>query len=546
MSRSLLGVLLALPFFVSTTGCGTTTATVAAAGAATATGIWGANLVATRSKLEVKVEHFDRASLPQKDQALFQQPTIAIEDKTKRPIDVVQQPTAPAIREVMKQASPEVKRLEQRDERLGETLEGLERLRGPDAADEFLNAVLRDFRAIRESNAKVLATWRALKLDFEERSEGGIAPEEVRELAERVKALRGASSRDRQPKVSSSFFEYLRLRLQVSALNIVEHVGDESKPPVNALALRLDVPADDVEASFRTRTAAVVKPFLDGLFAALTPDERGKEDVLEPIVEELRNVGIAADRGTISRLVTAGGGAASLEEIAAVLGPLSLPIQVAEAKQQVHQATFVVFGVDFNVGPIRDELIQVLLTSDAIAKVLENDGQWREFSYAESKGAVGNHDAIVYFENLGLPVLKSSAFDPTKFQVANGLLFRRVVSTLADVAGLPTDIVPGDGDAATPVGSLNLARIRAEQQKAQNAAAASQKKILGALKSLIESAKKLRTMPSTNEAEREALKAAAKKLFEDAAKLLAPTEASASSPNPDPQQPQQPAGGLTS
>ena len=79
--------------------------------------------------------------------------------------------------------------------------------------------------------------------------------------------------------------------------------------------------------------------------------------------------------------------------------------------------------------------MQTLLTSDAIPDITSpaNASRWQKFSHASSEGTAGTHDAIIYLENLGLPILKSSAFDPTKFVVANGQIYRKAFSAMVKV-----------------------------------------------------------------------------------------------------------------
>jgi hypothetical protein len=149
---------------------------------------------------------------------------------------------------------------------------------------------------------------------------------------------------------------------------------------------------------------------------------------------------------------------------------------------------------DVNLGPISNEVMQVLqAASRGLAVITDpaNADRWRlGTAYANSDSGPGNHNSIIYFENMGLPKVKSSAFDPTKFVVAAGALYRQVFSASVAAFGAPLPATAGAAG-APDFQSSNLIATRARVRNAEKAAAAARQKILDALKVAVDEQKKV-------------------------------------------------------
>jgi hypothetical protein len=137
-----------------------------------------------------------------------------------------------------------------------------------------------------------------------------------------------------------------------------------------------------------------------------------------------------------------------------------------------------------NIGPLSEELTQVVLTKgpaiDAITKY-ENEANWRPFSHAISEGGTGNHDSVIYFENMGWPVLKSSRFNPSKFIEAFGKTYRLAFKAMAQAYGVP---VSGESDKAG-VSGLDSVSSEFRRKQAEAKSQESRKKLLDALDALV-------------------------------------------------------------
>jgi hypothetical protein len=159
-------------------------------------------------------------------------------------------------------------------------------------------------------------------------------------------------------------------------------------------------------------------------------------------------------------------------------------------------ATYSRATADVNFGPISNEVMQVLQAASRGLSVISdpaNADRWRlGTAYAKSDGGQGNHNSIIYFENMGRPVVKSSAFDPTKFVVAQGALYRQVFSAAVAAFGAP--LLSTAGTAGAPdMQSSNVIATRARIRNAEKAAAAARQKVLDALKTTIDQQKKVKS-----------------------------------------------------
>ncbi|WP_438481593.1 hypothetical protein [Oleiharenicola lentus] len=157
---------------------------------------------------------------------------------------------------------------------------------------------------------------------------------------------------------------------------------------------------------------------------------------------------------------------------------------IRRAAKSANDATYVGVNVGANFGPIANEVIQGLFSqSKMIDQVVSNPGRWKTYNSAVSKGSAGTHNAIIYFENMLTPVLKSATFDPSQLLLANAQIYKRATSIVAQVYGAPTaaDITSGKADE-----SLNLMSLEARKLSATNGEKATRAELLASLRSLLD------------------------------------------------------------
>ncbi len=140
-------------------------------------------------------------------------------------------------------------------------------------------------------------------------------------------------------------------------------------------------------------------------------------------------------------------------------------------------------GVTANPGPLAQEVTQVVLSKGKMLDAITNpkyDANWQHFSHALSDGGTGDHNAVIYFENMGFPVLKSSAFNPDKFVEAFSKTYKIAFGAIASAYGVPV----GKVDDKNAISGLDPISLAARQKKAEQMSADAKKAILNALDEL--------------------------------------------------------------
>lgn len=304
-----------------------------------------------------------------------------------------------------------------------------------------------------------------------------------------TQAIQGAVGAERQAWNTGDRMRDPTLRLLMAGLYAlkVELAKAGSQDATNTLAL--------LDANYAT--SADSKALWDGLGnfldnAGLLPKSSGVTgDRLPAAWTKLPNM--AGNETLIQEAIAALRSGASLPSI-----DMETAIKVANQRREaILRLTYSALLVDFNIGPISNEVVQGLLTSEAIDVVTDPDnaGQWRPFAHATSRGMAGNHDAVIYFENLATPILKKATLDPSKFQVAYGQMFSRAFSTLADVYGVPL------GETSDTPSDTNLTTARAAAAKSTERAAKDTTVVLDAIEALIAIDEKLASGDGTVQAQ---------------------------------------------
>ncbi len=133
------------------------------------------------------------------------------------------------------------------------------------------------------------------------------------------------------------------------------------------------------------------------------------------------------------------------------------------------------------LGPIKNEAIQVLLTENKVlSRITEPSAQryWKTLPLARSSAGPGNHNTVVYLENMATPTLKSARYDPNDFIIANAQLTKTLLHALATSAGTLSA-------AQEEYRPYNLLSIREEVIEAEAAKREAQTSMIQALREVI-------------------------------------------------------------
>lgn len=166
------------------------------------------------------------------------------------------------------------------------------------------------------------------------------------------------------------------------------------------------------------------------------------------------------------------------EELNGIQRVAGIPIEIASL-------SFTGVSISANFGPIANEVVQGLFTeNDFIDRIVTDKTRWTRFNYAYSSGGAGDHNAIVYMDNMLTPIMKSARFDPSQFIAANAQIYERAAEVLSDVVGVPLakDAAATDGG----LESLNLLGLKSRKQKAFKAAGDERDRLLAVLKLVLD------------------------------------------------------------
>lgn len=311
------------------------------------------------------------------------------------------------------------------------------------------------------------------------------------DLGALLQALRSELKKQVSAPVSTGYVVFLGFHLDATA------------PPSarEAVATALDG-AQQKDSALQPGAARMARFITAYLYAVLhKPCPPNLADELARLSSELERLGIVISADALARAYMLPNQDATEAAISSYLSggdardPSLLTAQDEQQRATAYLRSFVTILNDVNLGTIRQEVVQALLTSKAIPKITapENQRNWQPFSSAWSKGHAGNHDVIIYLECLGIPILKSSAFDPSKFLVANGQVYRKAFTAIAGVLGVPqlNAVKPASTSGGTSgAASNNLLQAASDREAAQKQAAATEKQMTDALSALIDADKK--------------------------------------------------------
>jgi hypothetical protein len=191
-----------------------------------------------------------------------------------------------------------------------------------------------------------------------------------------------------------------------------------------------------------------------------------------------------------------------------------LPDFAEKLHQNVTSLSFSNINASVNFGPIIKEVMQAVFSKgDAIdvATDPKNAKRWHLMNSAFSHAGTGNHDAVIYLENLASPILKSGAFDPSKFTEAYGDVYRTAFGAAARAYGY----------SLSPTSQpINPASARAREESAKSRSEAAKNVMLQALAATIAAAKPYSGTGPTSDSDRLKAAAEAKKSLEATAVRL--------------------------
>jgi hypothetical protein len=175
----------------------------------------------------------------------------------------------------------------------------------------------------------------------------------------------------------------------------------------------------------------------------------------------------------------------NLDSAAAVQASLSqywLQVMTTAQAENTLRLTYVGVAIGANLGPLVNETFQSVFSKGQLIDSILQEEKWKQVNYAYSKSHAGDHNAIIYFDNILTPVLKSATFDPSQFIAANAQLHRRVSGAMAEVFGVP--LAPGSAS-PNALPELNLFATKARKLNADKAAGQHREALLATLKELI-------------------------------------------------------------
>ncbi len=484
------------------TGCATSAQTGAAAMAGGLLGTNVAILALTNSKLEVTVDMYGPTEEQRREMRL-QHPTAlmqSINDRRQAAVDPVQNPTAQNMMTVSVALRPVMGRIEKTIAPLDWSIKQLEQ---PAKISQNYKNVRDTMEGLNHAAVAEVKAWKDFDGTMNESMQRLDEPTILRTLAFKLSVLRESLIKSAGAHiVTTDYIDFLTTEISAA---LVLDLG-AAKPPIPPDARsKIDI---EIESKLKiTDNPAATDPERIGIVLDAVRQLLGFTSNHEKTNDTLRFLGISLN---IQKLLALG----SEQAIVSALTPSISGPEVCEAAAAVIAlpacstvAYSYTFGfsratADYNSGPISNEVAQVLQAANRGLSIISdpvNANRWRLSANAKSRGGAGNQNSVIYFENIALPIVKSSAFDPTKFVVAEGALYRQVFAASVAAFGVPLP-----GTAGTPgapdMQSSNIIVTKARILNAEKATAAAQKKILDALKATIDEQKKVASAKSVTPA----------------------------------------------
>jgi hypothetical protein len=353
--------------------------------------------------------------------------------------DPVDKPTLPVLQQIEAKLTSLLNRMSDNADRLGTQARALE-----DLAPKAFKDIGGDLDKLVNAQEAVSTAWnqyrRALRVAIRHPTSQATS-----NAGQSLGNLRAALDALRQRKLSLPSLEFFSGRLGNAIINASRRSQDPTIQ-ADALALGTNVPRAALAAA---SAAANADEQLHRAFEAAMHVVGDRPWAQAAVQRSAADWGISSDPATtaqIQALLVPGGADESTlreQERTALKPALAMAVQLQRDAGKGVSITFGLLTSSPNLGPITNEVTQFLLTpGKSIGAIADpvNETRWKPFSYCRVNTGPGNNDVVFYMENDGRPILKSAAFDPTKFIVANGKIYQRAFSVLA---GAITDDATG-------------------------------------------------------------------------------------------------------
>jgi hypothetical protein len=487
-------------------GCANSTQTAAAAatGGLLAVGL-GAQAL-TGSRLDVAVEMYAPTEDQRAAMQLDHRPAVLLSLDGLRGADGLADPTHVSAQDIVTISLAlrrEMPALAEQSDTLQEAVAALTKF-DADRGSPPVQNVITALSGQRAPVEAALETWRNFERALRDNVTTLAAPETRDTLVGQLLALRvhlyRAAGRD---AVNADYLDLLKARMFRALSEDAEAAAKagaklDLAATQGRLAALLDV-RDDPEATGAERIARVLDAVRTA-FALVPANSTGRRARVDAL---LKWFALSIDSAKLARLPSREAVVAALARSSALPAPTgtsesvpacegdAAPIVVRTCSKAGYNSISLALNritADVNLGPISNEIAQVLQAANRALGIISdpaNAERWRPSAEAKVHAGPGNQNSIVYFENMGLPFVKSSTFDPTKFIVAQGLLYRQVFSAAVAAFGVP---LPSTAGAAggTDFQTSNVIATKARIRNAEKATAAARQKILETLKAAID------------------------------------------------------------
>jgi hypothetical protein len=142
----------------------------------------------------------------------------------------------------------------------------------------------------------------------------------------------------------------------------------------------------------------------------------------------------------------------SLADVRQDLSQVFLFKEAAALADHLLSATYVGVTISSSFGPITSDVVQGVFSPSFIDQVASNPKAWKKWNQALSDSHEGDHNAVIYMDNMLTPILKDARFDPSNFIAANAEAYKKAFGIVAGVYGVPA---PGATGSSADYNLLN-------------------------------------------------------------------------------------------
>jgi hypothetical protein len=281
-----------------------------------------------------------------------------------------------------------------------------------------------------------------------------------------IDAFRDAISETlKQKKVSPqdlSDLKYLRDRMRAAILAFRDRLAVPPEPVISSVESSLDALIASLPAASQDtinkdapRTANAVVDELPRIVLrsarvvqAIDKSDQAadaKKQNTAFVVKRLNDLGVDVKAEDLMKYT-------SLSAVRRDLPHIFLVQEAADVANDLLTATYVGVTISSSFGPITSDVVQGVFSPSFIDKVASNPKAWKKWNQALSDSHEGDHNAVIYMDNMLTPILKDARFDPSNFIAANAEAYKKAFSIVASVYGVPA---PGATGSSADYNLLN-------------------------------------------------------------------------------------------